>query len=187
MSVFSRTYWKAAVSRLKSVRVLAAVALLIALTIAITTLYIPLPNNLHVFFDYTPQALCAAVCGPVAALGVGFVMDILGFLARPMGAFFPGYTVTTMVAMLIYAMGVYGQKLTVPRIAITKLAVNVICNIGLNSLWNSILMGKAFVVFLAGSATKNLLLWPVEVLVMVIVFRLVAPVLEKQKLIAPQK
>ena len=54
MSVFSRTYWKEAVSRLKSVRVLAAVALLIALTIAITTLYIPLPNNLHVFFDYTP-------------------------------------------------------------------------------------------------------------------------------------
>jgi len=75
----------------------------------------------------------------------------------------------------------------VPRIAITKLAVNVICNIGLNSLWNSILAGKAFVVFLAGSATKNLLLWPVEVLVMVLVFRLVTPVLVKQKLIPPQK
>ncbi|MBR6574252.1 MAG: folate family ECF transporter S component [Clostridia bacterium] len=187
MSVFTRAYWKEAVSRLKSVRVLAAVALLIALTIAITTLYIPLPNNLHVFFDYTPKALCAMVCGPVAALGVGFVMDILGFLARPMGAFFPGYTVTTMVAMLIYALGFFWKKLTIPRIAITKLAVNVICNIGLNSLWNSILAGKAFVVFLAGSATKNLLLWPVEVLVMVLVFRLVTPVLVKQKLIPPQK
>ena len=186
MSVFTRAYWKEAVSRLKSVRVLAAVALLIALTIAITTLYIPLPNNLHVFFDYTPKALCAMVCGPVAALGVGFVMDILGFLARPMGAFFPGYTITTMVAMLIYALGFFGKKLTIPRIAITKLAVNVICNIGLNSLWNSILAGKAFVVFLAGSATKNLLLWPVEVLVMVLVFRLVTPVLVKQKLIPPQ-
>lgn len=187
MSVFTHAYWKEAVSRLKSVRVLAAVALLIALTIAITTLYIPLPNNLHVFFDYTPKALCAMVCGPVAALGVGFVMDILGFLARPMGAFFPGYTVTTMVAMLIYALGFFGKKLTIPRIAITKLAVNVICNIGLNSLWNSILAGKAFVVFLAGSAAKNLLLWPVEVLVMVLVFRLVTPVLVKQKLIPPQK
>ena len=187
MSIFTRAYWKAAAGQMKNIRVLAACALLIALTIAITTLYIPLPNNLHVFFDYSPKALCAMVCGPVAALGVGFVMDILGFLARPMGAFFPGYTVTTMVAMLIYALGFYGQKFTVPRIAITKLAVNVICNIGLNSLWNSILMGKAFVVFLAGSATKNLLLWPIEVLVMVIVFRLVAPVLEKQKLIAPQK
>ena len=167
MSVFSRAYWKSAASRLKSIRVLAAVALLIALTIAITTLYIPLPNNLHVFFDYTPKALCAMICGPVAALGVGFVMDILGFLARPMGAFFPGYTVTTMVTMLIYALGFYGKKITIPRVAITKLAVNVICNIGLNSLWNSILAGKAFVVFLAGSVTKNLLLWPIETAVMV--------------------
>ena len=114
-------------------------------------------------------------------------MDILGFLARPMGAFFPGYTVTTMVTMLIYALGFYNQKMTVPRIAITKLLVNLICNVGLNSLWNSMLMGKAFTVFLAGSATKNLLLWPVEVVVMVLVFRLITPVMEKYKLIVPQK
>lgn len=187
MSIFTRAYWKEAAGRLKSIRVLAVTALLVALTIAITTLYIPLPNNLHVFFDYTPKALCAMVCGPAAALGVGFVMDILGFLARPMGAFFPGYTVTTMVAMLIYALGFYNQKITIPRIAITKLIVNVVCNIGLNSLWNSMLMGKAFVVFLGGSAAKNLLLWPIEVLVMVIVFRLVTPVMEKYKLITKQK
>ncbi len=187
MSIFTRAYWKNAFGRLKSIRVLGACALLIALTIAITTLYIPLPNNLHVFFDYTPKALCAMVCGPVAALGVGFVMDILGFLARPMGAFFPGYTVTTMVTMLIYALGFYNQRLTIPRIAITKLVVNVVCNICLNSFWNSILMGKAFTVFLVGSATKNLLLWPVEVIVMVLIFRLVTPIMEKYKLIAPQK
>lgn len=187
MSIFTRAYWKEAAGRLKNIRVLAVCALLVALTIAITTLYIPLPNNLHVFFDYTPKALCAMLCGPVAALGVGFVMDILGFLARPMGAFFPGYTVTTMVAMLIYALGFYNQKITIPRIAITKLIVNVVCNIGLNSLWNSMLMGKAFVVFLGGSAAKNLLLWPIEVVVMVIVFRLVTPVMEKYKLIPKQK
>lgn len=187
MSVFTRAYWKSAASRLKSIRVLVATALLIGVTIAITTLYIPLPNNLHVFFDYTPKALCAMICGPVAALGVGFVMDILGFLARPMGAFFPGYTVTTMVTMLIYALGFYGKKITLPRIAIVKLIVNVVCNIGLNSLWNSILMGKAFVVFLGGSATKNLLLWPIEVVVMAAVFRLLLPILEKQKLIVTPK
>lgn len=187
MSLFTRAYWKEAARRLKDVRVLAVTALLIAVSIAITTLYIPLPNNLHVFFDYTPKALCAAVCGPVAALGVGFVMDILGFLVRPMGAFFPGYTVTTMVAMLIYALGFYRQKMTIPRIALTKLAVNVICNIGLNSLWSSMLYGKAFVVYLISGTTKNLLLWPVEVLVMAVIFRLVTPVLEKQGLIASQK
>ena len=50
MSVFTRAYWKAAAVRLKSPKILAVSALLVAVTIAITTLYIPLPNNLHVFF-----------------------------------------------------------------------------------------------------------------------------------------
>ena len=38
MSIFTCTYWKSALERLKSVRVLAVCALLVALTIAITTL-----------------------------------------------------------------------------------------------------------------------------------------------------
>ena len=48
-------------------------------------------------------------------------------------------------------------------------------------------MGKAFVVFLTGSAAKNLLLWPIEVAVMAVVFRLVTPVMERYKLIPKQK
>ena len=42
-------------------------------------------------------------------------------------------------------------------------------------------------VFLGGSATKNLLLWPIEVVVMAAVFRLLLPILEKQKLIVTPK
>lgn len=188
MSIFTRAYWKAAAGQLKNIRVLAVCALLIAISVAISQLYIPLPvNNLHVFFDFMPKGVCAAVCGPVAALGVGFVMDILGFLLHPFGAFFPGYTVTTMVAMVIYALGFYNQKITIPRIALTKLAVNVICNILLNSLWNSMLMGKAYTVFLVSGTIKNLALWPVEVILMILVFRLVTPVMEKYKLIPKQK
>ena len=47
MSVFSRTYWKEAVSRLKSVRVLAAVALLIALTTALGCIALAEENGKH--------------------------------------------------------------------------------------------------------------------------------------------
>ena len=42
-------------------------------------------------------------------------------------------------------------------------------------------------VFLTGSAAKNLLLWPIEVAVMAVVFRLVTPVMERYKLIPKQK
>ncbi len=179
----SKAFWKQAASRLKDTRVLAATAMLMAVSIAVTILYIPLPNNLHIFFDYAPKALCAAVCGPVAALGAGFVVDVLGYLIRPFGAFFPGYTLGTMISLLIYALFLYGQRLTVGRVALARLTVNIINNICLNSLWSSMLYGKAFWVYLTGGIVKNLLWWPIEVIVMVMIFRLVSPVMEQYKLI----
>lgn len=184
MSVFTRAYWRQAARQLKSVRVLAVCALLTAVTVAISQLYIPLPvNNLHIFFDYMPKAVCAAVCGPLAALGVGVVMDLLGFVFHPFGAFFPGYTVSTMVAMGIYGLGLYRQRITVARLAVTKLAVNVVCNIFLNSLWNTMLYSKGFWVFVTSGAAKNLLLWPVETAMLVLVFRLLTPTLRKMGLL----
>ncbi len=188
-SLVSGAFWKQAALRLKDVRVLAATAMLMAVSIAVTILYIPLPNNLHIFFDYAPKALCAAVCGPVAALGAGFVVDILGYLIRPFGAFFPGYTLGTMISLLLYALFLYGQKPTVGRVALARLSVNIINNICLNSLWSSMLYGKAFWVYLGGGILKNLLWWPVEVVVMVLVFRLVYPAMERYKLLpkAPKK
>ncbi len=185
-SLFSGAYWRQAARRLKDTRVLAATAMLMAVSIAVTILYIPLPNNLHIFFDYAPKALCAAVCGPVAALGAGFVVDVLGYLIRPFGAFFPGYTLGTMISLLIYALCLYGQKLTLGRVALARLAVNIINNICLNSLWSSMLYGKAFWVYLTGGILKNLLWWPSEVAVMVLVFRLVSPAMERYKLIPEQ-
>lgn len=180
MSVFTRAYWREAAARLKSTRVLAVSALLVAVTVAISQVYIPLPvNNLHIFFDYMPKALCAVVCGPAAAMGVGFVMDILGFVLHPFGAFFPGYTVSTMAAMELYALGLYRQKPTVLRLAATKLAVNLVCNVLLNSIWNTVLYSKGFWIYVSSGLVKNLLLWPVETAMLVLVFRLLWPTLRR--------
>ena len=184
--IFTRAYWRSAARELKRPKILAVTALLMAVSMAISMVSIPLPNNLHIYFTYVSKGLCAAICGPVAALVVGFAEDILGFVLHPTGAFFPGYTLSTMLAMFFYALGFYRQRLTIPRIAVTKLAVNLVCNVALGTLWNSILFGKAYLFYFWGSLGKNLTLWPIEVAVMVLVYRLVTPVLEKQGLMAPQ-
>ena len=53
------------------------------------------------------RALCALVCGPVMGLVFGFVEDILGFILQPTGDFFPGYTLSTMAGVLVYALCFY--------------------------------------------------------------------------------
>lgn len=37
----------------------------------------------------------------------GFVEDILGFILQPTGDFFPGYTLSTMAGVLVYALCFY--------------------------------------------------------------------------------
>lgn len=184
-SLRSPLYWRAAAGEVKKLRTLAVSAIFLALSSAVASVFIPLPNNLRVYFTYGPKALCAAVIGPVSGLLFGLTGDLLGFVLHPTGGFFPGYTLTSMMGMFLYGLGLYRKKITVCRLAVTKLLVNLVCNAGLNVLWSAILYEKAWIVYFTASLTKNLILWPVETVVLVLVFRLVGPLMERQGFLLP--
>ena len=186
---FSAAYWRAAAREVKDLRKLTFAALMIAMCIVLSHVpSIPLFGGAKVTWGFLARSVCALVCGPVLGLIFGFAEDILSFFLTGGGGypFFPGYTLSTMLGLFFYALGFYRQRLTIFRIAVTKLAVNLVCNVALGTLWNSILFGKAYLFYFWGSLGKNLTLWPFEVAVMVLVYRLVTPVLEKQGLMAPQ-
>ena len=185
LSVRSPLYWRGAAGEVKKLRTLAVSAIFLALSSAVASVFIPLPNNLRVYFTYGPKALCAAVIGPVSGLLFGLTGDLLGFVLHPTGGFFPGYTLTSMMGMFLYGLGLYRKMITVRRLALTKLLVNLVCNAGLNVLWSAILFKKAWVVYFTASLTKNLALWPVETAVLVLVFRLVGPLMERQGFLLP--
>lgn len=185
LSVRSPLYWRGAAGEVKKLRTLAVSAIFLALSSAVASVFIPLPNNLRVYFTYGPKALCAAVIGPVSGLIFGLTGDLLGFVLHPTGGFFPGYTLTSMMGMFLYGLGLYRKKITVCRLALTKLLVNLVCNAGLNVLWSAILYQKAWIVYFTASLTKNLALWPVETAVLVLVFRLVGPLMERQGFLLP--
>lgn len=185
LSVRSPIYWRGAAGEVKKLRTLAVSAIFLALSSAVASVFIPLPNNLRVYFTYGPKALCAAVIGPVSGLLFGLTGDLLGFVLHPTGGFFPGYTLTSMMGMFLYGLGLYRKKITVRRLALTKLLVNLVCNAGLNVLWSAILYQKAWIVYFTASLTKNLALWPVETAVLVLVFRLVGPLMERQGFLLP--
>lgn len=185
LSVRSPLYWRGAAGEVKKLRTLAVSAIFLALSSAVASVFIPLPNNLRVYFTYGPKALCAAVIGPVSGLLFGLTGDLLGFVLHPTGGFFPGYTLTSMMGMFLYGLGLYRKKITVRRLALTKLLVNLVCNAGLNVLWSAVLYQKAWIVYFTASLTKNLALWPVETAVLVLVFRLVGPLMERQGFLLP--
>ncbi|HIS76350.1 MAG TPA: folate family ECF transporter S component [Candidatus Merdivicinus excrementipullorum] len=185
---FTPSYWKEAAGEVKKPRVLAVTALFIGLDIIIGMFYIPMPfgDNLRVYFGYFTNSMCCMVCGPVMALIFGFVRDILGFLANPSGGFFFGYTLSAMLGSFVYALFFYRARITIARILCCKLIINVCVNILLGSLWSAVLFSKGYYFYMASSTVKNLMLLPVEVILLVLFYQVTLPILVKMKWIPEQ-
>ncbi|MFI3227770.1 MAG: folate family ECF transporter S component [Clostridia bacterium] len=186
MSPLSKTYWKSAVTELKSVKTLVLASIFIALQIAMTSLYIPIPamGTQKIFFSFLVVSLGSFIYGPIVGIATGAIADLLGFLIHPQGAYFFGYTITAMITAFMYGLFLYKSKITVFRLIICKFCVNMLINVPLNGLWDSILIGKGYFVLLVSRIPKNLLMLPIEILLLYIVFRRVIPILQKEKIIS---
>lgn len=183
---FKKGYWQEAARETKNLRIIAVAALFVGLHVVVSAFFIPLGENLRMYFSFFVTALGSIIYGPVVALMVGFASDILGFFIHPSGGFFPGYTLTAMLSGLCYALFLYRARLSTARVFLCKLCVNLFINVGLGSLWSAMLYGKAFYYYLAKSAVKNIVLLPVEVLLLMLFLRAMQPAMRHLNLI-PQE
>ena len=182
---FSAAYWRDAASELKSVKKLAFAALMMAICLMLSYIpSVPLLGGAKLTWGFLGRSICAMVCGPVMGLVFGCAEDLLSFFMTGGGGypFFPGYTLTTMLGMLFYSLFLYRSRVTVRRIFLAKLVTN-IQNVLLGALWSSILYGKAYLVLASGSAIKNLIMLPVQTVILVVLFSAVMPSLRKMKLV----
>lgn len=185
-SPFSRSYWRTALRELRNLRMLTLAAIVVALRIVLGGLYIPLGDNLNIFFGYFVNGLGAAIYGPVMALLSGFATDVLGYFIHPTGPFFPGYVLSTMLGSFFYALFFYRARITAPRVVMAKLAVNLLVNVGLGALWSAIQFGKGYYYYLVKSLAKNIGLLPVEALLLWLFLRAMAPVCARNGLLPRQ-
>ena len=182
---FSAKYWKEAAASVVRLRCLVFAALMVAAAIALSYFSIPIHESLKVSFGFLARSVCALVCGPVMAVLYGFVEDILGYILKPTGAFFPGYTLTTMLGCFWYAIFFFRARITITRICLAKLVTNV-QNVLLGSLWSAILYSKGYLFYMTSSALKNILCLPVQILMLVTLFSALLPILQRMELIPRQ-
>jgi ECF transporter S component (folate family) len=176
---FSRSYWRDALGELKDLRKLVFAALMIAACLILNKFKIPLGENLSLSITFLARALCAAVCGPLVAIVFGAAEDTLGFfLSTSSGPYFPGYMITTITGCIIYALFFYRARITLWRIIIAKLITN-IQNVLLGSLWSAMLYSKGYIYYMSTSGVKNLLYYPVQVLLLVLLLQEVLPVMHR--------
>jgi ECF transporter S component (folate family) len=168
-------YWRSAIAEARNLRRLVLCAMFCALAVAVSSIYIVVGENLYVYFTCYINAVACAVCGPVLALLYAVAADTLNFFLFTRAGYFPGYLLSECLGCLIYALFLYRRTITVTRLFGAKLLVNYGVNVGLGSLWSSILYGKGYLYYLLKSLIKNTILLPFEVILMAALFALLIP------------
>ena len=145
-----------------------ATALLSALYVALYAVKLPLGEQLRITFTFVPVALAGWLFGIVPAVIVGALGDILGCTLFPQGAYFFGYTVTSMLSGLIFGIFLYKKapKDIFLYVILSKFLVSLLLNVGLNSYWATFFVPKSFLVIMWGKVLKNAVMLPVEVIVL---------------------
>lgn len=178
-----RTSFTDSFQELKNVRNLAAVSMLLAITVILGFYRLQITDYLRIGFDSLAKELTGMLFGPVAACVVAGLADLISFVLKPVGAFFPGLTLSAMLAGVIYGVVLYRRPLTLKRVILANVLVTVFVNLLLNTYWMSVLYGNAFLAMLPARAVKQALMLPIDVILFYTVARILgkANVLEMIK------
>lgn len=180
--------WKESYLELKNIRTITTCAMFGAISIVLGYFTIQIGDFLKIGFSNIPNQIVAYLFGPVLAPIFGGAMDIVKYLIKPVGGFFPGFTITAILAGMINGCFLYRKKITWKRAFIVNFIIMFFCDIVLNTYWLSLLYGKGFLALLPLRGIKNLIMWPVNSFLMYSVIKFleitgIFQVLEKQKTI----
>lgn len=180
---FSKAYWIQAASEFKRLDVLIFAALMIALRVALKSLSIPIAANLRINVAFFINAFGAMVFGPVVAIAAAAVSDTLGCLLFPSGPYFFPFIFIEIAGSLIFALFLYRTEVTALRVTLSRFCIDFFVNIVLNTpvmwLYYQMMMGKTYKIFDALRIVKNLVMFPIESVLLVLFLRVVIPPAQK--------
>lgn len=154
-------------------------AILLAMLIILSRFLSIKTPILKISFAFIPTLLCAIWLGPKWSVLLNVLGDVIGATLFPTGPYFVGYTISTVLAGLIYGLllykkeaDTYTDKQFILRVILAVCIVAIVVNLGLNTLWTSITSGKAFLVLLGTRVVKELIMVPIRILVILFIERL---------------
>lgn len=191
-SIFSIKYWRSAADQFKDVRMITVAALIVALRVAVKFVRIPIAQGLAISLDGYVNSLGSVIYGPLVGLLVGAISDTLGCLITGrMGEYFPPFVLTEMLSSFIFGLFFWKRKIRISSALSAKFTVNFVCNIILTSLFNKWMYylyyglerAEAYNIINGVRIAKNLVMFPLEATIIVIVLSATLPMLTKLGLV----
>lgn len=168
-------------NKLKNVYVLTVCALLVAIATVLGFFkLVVVPELIEIRFAFMPIGMSGMLFGPLVGGIVGALADVLGYLVKPTGPFFPGFTIATAISGVIYGVFLYRKKVTIPRIMLAQAVESVVVSLLLNSLNLSILYGNGFLAVLTPKIVKAIALYPFKTALLYLVLVAVPRIVPQQ-------
>jgi ECF transporter S component (folate family) len=146
----------------RNVRTLTTAAMFAAISVVLGYFTIVLGDYIKIGFATVANQFVYYLFGPVVGTFFGGALDILKYLIKPTGPYFPGFTISAAIGGLIYGSLLYKRPISLKRILIAELVVSIVCNMLLGTYWLTVMYGKGFFAILPMRVFKNLIMWPIN-------------------------
>ncbi len=103
--------------------------------------------------------------GPAVGAVFSGALEVIKFVLRPDGVYFPGFTLSAILSGLIWGFALYRRPITLARVIVAQLLIKIFINLGCNTLWLVILYDKAAWAIFPARVVANATRLPAEILI----------------------
>ncbi|MCR5746544.1 MAG: folate family ECF transporter S component [Lachnospiraceae bacterium] len=145
-------------------------AMMLAISVILGLFKIPLSQVSEIRLQFLPIAVEGMLFGPLYGGIAGALSDILCYIVRPTGPFFPGFTISAAIQGMIYGLMLYKSS-SMPRIILAQVIDCIIVSLLLNPIWLMLLYGNAFIPMFIGRLPKVLIMFPINTVLLAAVIK----------------
>lgn len=149
-------------------KTIAVMSVLIAMEIVLSRFLSIAAWNMKIGFSFVALALAGMLLGPVKGGIVGALSDFIGAILFPIGAYFPGFTLTSFLMGLTFGVFLYKKQNPV-KITAAVVINQLVLSFLLNTLWISILYGSPYGPLLITRIWQTAVLVPMQLLVILVI------------------
>lgn len=132
-------------------------------------------------YAWIPNRIIDFMFGPVVGALYGGVMDVIKFMLKPNGSFNLAYTAMAVLAGLIFGVVLYNKHISFMRIVFAQTLVKIFINVGMGTYLMAFERGQAFMALMPVRLIKNLIMIPLDSILLFIVLSVLTKILPRLK------
>lgn len=152
-------------TRVQNIQMLALLGMLTAIEIVLSRFCSISAWNIKISLSFLPVSAAAMLYGAAPAAAVAALGDFAGAILFPIGAYFPGFTLTAALTGALFGLLLHRQR-TLARIAAAAAVNQLVFSLLLNTLWISILYGSPYGPLFLTRSVQTLVMLPVQVVML---------------------